>query len=727
MGVAGRVFNTAAGVTIIAQGENAPALLKQLKAKPPPLAQITSFHITRCKTKRYATFAIAGSGRGGSSRVDVLPDLAVCDDCAREINDRHARRRGYAFTNCTQCGPRYTIVESLPYDRPRTTMRSFRMCADCGREYNDPADRRFHAQPIACPVCGPKLTLLDRRGCPVDGDPLDGAAAALARGEIVAIRSLGGFLLAADAGLNSALRRLRRTKDRAGKPFALMCDSTATARLIAALPTAGLAALRSIPHPIVLLPKRRPPAIPVSNQVAPGNACLGIMLPYTPLHLLLLRAFHRISGRPPVLVMTSANRQDEPITASADELYADLAGAFDCCLTHDRPIANRCDDSVVLPGDSPNAPAILVRRSRGYAPAPLRLPPAFHVKRPVLAVGGELRSCFALAENDRVFLSPHIGDLVSPRAAAFFEETLGRLISWTGIKPEVVACDLHPDYFSTRLAEKLARRFRAKLVRVQHHYAHILSVMAEHGLPAPVIGLACDGTGYGPDKAVWGCELLLIRPGLSWLRLNHLAYMYHHEGSGELADPWRLARAYLDARLQQQTETRPRAIATSSLGRLFDAVAAVTGVCRHATFAGQAALALEAAAVEATTPRAGLFGPRGNGYEEFVATLDPRPLLRQVVADCRSGLPQPTVAVRFHRAVVRALASAAVAAAREYGTRTVCLSGGSFQNRILRQGLVAHLGRAGLAVRHNQAAPLNDGSLALGQVIAAASLFRPRS
>lgn len=594
-------------------------------------------------------------------------------------------------------------------------MRSFAMCPACRREYNDPADRRFHAQPIACPVCGPQLALLDSRGRPVAGEPIEAAAAALARGQVVAVRSLGGFLLAADASSERAISRLRHTKDRADKPLALMCDSVATARLIAHVSAPGLAALRSVPRPIVLLKKRTPAALRISERVAPGNACLGIMLPYTPLHLLLLDAFRRLSGRPPVLVMTSANQQDDPIIADTDGLYSALAGAFDYCLTHNRPIANRCDDSVVIPGDSPDGPAILVRRSRGFAPAPLRLRPAFHVKRPVLAVGGELRNCFALAAEDRVFLSPHIGDLSSPAAVAFFEEILDRMISWTGIRPEVVACDLHPDYLSVRLAERLAGRLKTGLLRVQHHLAHVLAVVAEHGLQPPVLGLACDGTGYGPDRTAWGCELLLVRPDYSWSRLGHLGYMFHREGAGELADPERVARAYLDAGLQLRGGGRRQAVATSSLGRLFDAVAAITGVCRHASFAGQAAMALE---------RAASFARHPGRYRVSPPDLDPRGLLEAVVHDQRAGLPAAEIAGRFHRGVAAGLAAAAASSALKYRVTAVCLSGGSFQNRILRRGVAMRLSRACLRVRHNQTVPLNDGGIALGQVLAAARAAR---
>jgi hydrogenase maturation protein HypF len=732
LGVLGTVSNSTRGVEIIAQGPNADFFIEKLRTNPPPLAQISRFKVTSVAAPGYSDFSIVGSSRESSLGVDVLPDIAVCVDCRKELLDSRDRRFRYPFINCTQCGPRYTIIESLPYDRPRTTMKRFPMCPDCSREYRDPKDRRFHAQPDACAVCGPQADLHDKKGNVVPGDAIRLAAEALSKGRVVAIKSLGGFQLACDATDDRAVRLLRRRKERPTKPFAIMCRSISSALTLCRINRASRNLLISPAAPIVLMPKRSKPRIPVSQMVAPDNTCYGVMLAYTPLHALLLDELRRRSGREPVLVMTSANRRDEPIAATEEEVLADLGGIFDYILTHDRPIANRCDDSVVLG----TGEAIMSRRARGYAPQPIVLDHPFHVKRPVLALGGELRNCFALGWKDKVYLSPHIGDVSSPCGKSFLLRTLDRFIEWTGIHPEAIACDLHPDYASTRLAERLGHRINIPLHRVQHHYAHIVSVVAERGLRGPVLGIACDGTGFGTDGAVWGCEFLLVMPDLDWKRVGHLDYLKLTEGGGLLANPSRVAAGYLlqalarvprglglgrHAEAVRAKLNADQALDTSSLGRLFDAVAGMTGICRDASFEGEAPIALEAAATDCS---------RGDVSREMrswpdarildkpdVLLVDPRPLIAAVSAAVLKGKDRALVAACFHRSVAAAISRAALILAARYRTKTVALSGGSFQNSILRRGISRTISRKGFRVEHNESLPVNDGGVALGQAV----------
>ena len=718
----GFVRNSGQGVTIVAQGANAQRLLDRLRRSPPPLAVITSFRVRPALTRAYEDFAIRPSRADVGGGVDVPPDLAVCADCRRELSSPTDRRYGYAFTNCTQCGPRYTIVERLPYDRPNTTMSGFPMCADCRREYADPGDRRYHAQPIACPKCGPQLVV---RPAGAGLAPVEAAIRALLEGKIVAIKSLGGYQLACDATSSRAVRRLRKRKRRPAKPFALMCESVGTARKFCRVSSAAAQLMLSAAAPIVLLPKSPRPSIGVAAEVAPRNSYLGVMLPYTPLHAILFERMSRVSGRPAVLVMTSANRKEDPILADECGLAAELPGVPDLVLTHDRPIANRCDDSVVMAEASGQSGFILVRRARGHAPQPLPLGRMFHVKRPVLAVGAEFKNAFALAGGDRAFLSPHIGTVETAVGEAFWLSAFRRYVDWTGLRPETIAVDLHPDYASGRLGERLSRDFVVPLVRVQHHYAHVLSVMAEHDLRPPLLGIVFDGTGYGPDGAVWGGEFLLVESMAKWLRAGHLAYLRLADAGNELADPRRVARTYLRQSLSRpDREDRRRFPAartlpsTSSVGRLFDAVAAITGVCRAATFDGEAPAALEAAAYREE---------KQDWYSDAVldlsvspALLRPEPIIRAVARETSAGTHPAVVAARFHNTLGKATARLADKLCDRLGVATVCLSGGSFQNALLRRRVAAGLRARGRSVYWNQAVPLNDGGIAFGQIAAAA-------
>ncbi len=745
--------NTGGGVVIIAQGRSAREFIRRLQQHPPPLATIASFAVARARLRRYDSFTIRPARNSQlvtrDSPIHVLPDLATCPDCRRELADPQDRRYGYPFINCTQCGPRYTIIETLPYDRPRTTMRRFRMCDRCRREYADPSDRRYHAQPIACPDCGPKVAIISTRNSQLvtRNSPVVAAARALLQGQIVAIKSLGGFQLACDATNTRAVARLRRRKDRPAKPLALMCESAAVAGRICRLGTKARKVLLSPAAPIVLLPKSAVPDIAVAASVAPGNARLGVMLCYTPLHAILFRRLRALAGKPAVLVMTSANRKDDPIAAADEELTKELGSVPDLVLTHDREIANRCDDSVVLVDevevkakveDSTSNSTLtstcslsILRRARGYAPRPVPLAGMFHVKHPTLAVGAEFKNAFALASGGRAFLSPHIGTVATARGKEFWLDTLVRYKEWTGIQPEVIACDLHPDYASTRLAEELSRRLELPLVRVQHHYAHILSVMAEHGLAGPTLGLAFDGTGHGTDGAVWGCEFLLVQNDLNWQRVGHLSYMRLTGAGDEVANPSRVAREYLRQASRMEgsgvlgfwgsglnSRTRgplnPPGLRTSSLGRLFDAVAAISGVCRTASFDGQAPVALEAVA----NPN-----ERGHWFTRDLLDLSvspalvrPEPLLLDVSRETSAGASPASISAKFHNTIALAVVSLADELCRRHRVTTVCLSGGSFQNSLLRCRIVA--GLRGRRVCWNHLVPLNDGGIALGQVAA---------
>jgi len=716
LGLTGFVVNTTSGVVVVVQGRRRQDFVRALRQRPPRLAEVRGLRVTATRARPLAGFRILPSRRARGAGTDVLPDLATCRACRRETFDPGARRRGYPFTNCTRCGPRYSIVTGLPYDRPNTTMAGFEMCAACRAEYANPADRRFHAQPIACPVCGPRLALDGGHALPA---PLSAAARAIVRGRVVAVKGIGGFHLVCDAASSRAVGRLRRCKERGAKPLALMCANLAAARLLCLVSRTEAAHLCSPAAPIVLL-RRKPGPAAVADAVAPGNGCLGVMLPYSPLHMLLFDELRRLGWDGPALVATSANRKDEPLAATEDELRRLPAGAADLVLTHDRPIANRCDDSVVfVPADVP----IIVRRSRGYAPQPVRLAAAFHVKHPVLAVGADGRNAFAIAAGDRVFISPHVGSVEPGPSETFFRSALARLAEWTRQTPTRVVCDLHPDYWSTRLAEKLAREYAVPLLRCQHHYCHALSVLAEHGVAERVLALVADGAGYGTDGKTWGCEFLLVERDLSWRRVGHLGELLCSGSGDELADPSRVAAEYLEQVGMDDARARlglGRAVVgaggtpTSSLGRLFDAAAAITGICRHATFSGQAAMALEAAAMHAGSWSAATGAPKREAAGAAPLIISPRPLLVRLAELALSGTPGPVAAYRFHEEVLLALVGAALALARRHRVRVICLSGGSFLNRFLHRGMLD----SGLTVLTNRQVSPGDGGIALGQALA---------
>ncbi|MFD9209285.1 carbamoyltransferase HypF [Streptomyces sioyaensis] len=752
LGLTGHVTNTGDGV--IAEVEGAPAALARfvarLGAEAPPLAVVEAVEGEDIAAAGDTGFRILPSRADGPSRTLVSPDAATCDACLAELADPADRRYRHPFLTCTHCGPRFTIVTAVPYDRALTTMDRFPMCARCAREYADPADRRFHAQPIACHDCGPRLRLLtadpaDRTRAPhpaTGPDPVADTRRLLADGAIVAVKGLGGYHLVCDASDDTAVTSLRRRKSRGDKPFALMARQLTDVEHLVRLRDEERALLTGPVRPIVLLRRAPHPAPPpdapvLSAAVAPGSPDLGVMLPYTPLHHLLLG----LPGDPPgprLLVMTSGNIAGEPIVTDDDEAVARLARLADAWLVHDRPIHLPCDDSVVRISDGE---PLFVRRSRGYAPFPVPLPVPV---RPALAAGGDLKNVLCLAEGRRAWLSAHIGDMDDLATQLAFEKAEAHLETVTGVRPELLAADRHPGYRSGRWAER--HTDGRALVRVQHHHAHIAAAMAEHGLGdrQPVIGVAFDGTGYGDDHAVWGGEILLADYD-GYRRFGQLAYVPLPGGDTTVRRPYRMALAHLRAAgldwaadlppvaacpteerplLARQLERHLNCVPTSSMGRLFDAVSSLAGICHHAGYEAQAAVALEAAALTAgEDPGPGYTfalhtAPPGQAGADTVA--DPAPVLTAIVEDLRAGTAPALIAARFHTAVAELVRRCAALARQRAGLTTVALTGGVFANTLLAEATARLLRQDGFTVLRHRRVPPNDGGLALGQIVVAA-------
>ncbi|ROQ99946.1 hydrogenase maturation protein HypF [Streptomyces sp. 2132.2] len=749
LGLAGHVTNTPEGV--VAEVEGAPAAVsafcERLAADAPPLAVVDTVDHHEVPASGGAGFTIVASRSGGPARTLVSPDVATCADCLAELADPADRRHRHPFITCTHCGPRFTIVTGLPYDRAHTTMARFPMCPACAHEYADPADRRFHAQPVACPDCGPRLRLLS--GSPpretAGADPVAEARRMLADGAILAVKGLGGYHLACDASHPRAVAELRRRKARGDKPFALMAREPADVEPLVHLGPAERDLLRGPVRPIVLLRRRSGAAAGglVADAVAPGSPDLGVMLAYTPVHHLLLG----LPGDPPgprLLVMTSGNLSGEPIVTDDTEALDRLARLADGWLTHDRPIHVPCDDSVVRVCDGE---PLTLRRSRGHAPLPLDLPlpvPA------ALAAGGDLKNAFCLGEGRKAWLSAHIGDMDDLATQYAFERAGQQLESITGVTPGLLAVDRHPGYRSGRLVR--GRAAGRPVVGIQHHHAHIASAMAEHGEDGArrVIGFAFDGTGYGDDGAVWGGEVLLADYA-GYTRFAHLAYVPLPGGDAAVHRPYRMALSHLRAAgldwdpdlpctaacppeelrlLRRQLERNLHCVPTSSMGRLFDAVSSLAGVCHHAGYEAQAAVELECAALAgAGSGAAPATGPDG-GYAFALdpgvpgggvpVTADPAPVLAAVVADVRAGTPRARIAARFHAAVADLVATLAVLARERHGLDTVALSGGVFANTLLSCACARLLRERGFTVLRHHRVPPNDGGLALGQLMVAA-------
>ncbi|MEO8369894.1 MAG: carbamoyltransferase HypF [Candidatus Solibacter sp.] len=697
-GLAGWVCNDSSGVLIEIEGDEAAVggFLAALRDEHPPLAWVQDVSVTALPCADDSGFAIRDSVAEDGRFSLVSADIATCADCERESLDPADRRYGYAFLNCTNCGPRYTIVQDIPYDRARTTMAAFTMCAACRAEFADPADRRFHAQPTACAACGPALS----------GSVAE-AQQRLAAGEILAIKGLGGFHLACDARDAEAVQRLRARKRRSDKPFAVMARDVAAARAWCVVDQIAEQSLAGPRRPIVILPLRE--GVGLVPGIAPGNLTLGVMLPYTPLHHLL---FHGAAFD--TLVMTSGNLSEEPIVVSNADARARLGGVADWFLDHNREIYMRADDSLVRVFDGAER---VMRRSRGYVPQTLDTGRALPE---LLAVGGELKNVFCLTKGTHAIVSQHIGDLENYETLVFFQETLGNLRKLFRVTPRAVSYDLHPGYLSTKFALAMEG---VEAIGVQHHHAHIASCMAENGLAGEVIGVAMDGTGYGEDGAIWGGEFL-VAGYAGFTRRAHLRYVPLAGGDAAVREPWRSAMGYdgaaerfaevvPEARLRvvrRMIETGTNTVMTSSCGRLFDAVAALAGGRYEVNYEGQAAIELEALAAPGCEAR--------YGFEIAGEEVDFRPMMHEIMGGRE---PAALVSARFHNTLAAAMVEMCSIMRRETGHDRVCLSGGTFQNMTLLSLAVSGLRTAGFAVYLHRLVPPNDGGLALGQAMVASA------
>ena len=730
-GLSGSVHNTSGAVVIEVEG--APAALDtfatELQGQAPPLARIDDVSALEVAVQGVPGFVILESRGVEGAYQPIAADAATCDECLGEVRDPGDRRHGYAFTNCTNCGPRFTIIEDVPYDRALTTMRAFTMCTACAAEYVDPANRRFHAQPNACAACGPRVWLAGRDGVELAGDAVAGAAAALRSGSVVAVKGLGGFQLAVLAADEAAITRLRARKRRPHKPFAVMAQTLEEVRVLAVVSDAEARVLSGPARPVVLLQRRRDTPGLIADGVAPGLDEVGVMLPATPLHHLLLAAV----AAP--LVMTSGNVTDEPIAKDNDEAVERLGAVADAFLLHDRDIYARYDDSVVrVIGDAEH----VVRRARGYCPLPIDV--AVDTV-PVLAYGAHLKNTFCLVRDGRAFVGPHLGDLDNPHALRHHEEALATYLRLFRAAPASVAADLHPDYASTRLAERWWQDGAAP-VQVQHHHAHVASVMAEHRLKGQVLGVAFDGTGYGDDGTIWGGELLVCDE-TSFRRVGHLVPAAQPGGDRCAREGWRMALAYAlaagldaaelpawlargpgapDARAWRlvgrvaATPGSPAAPRSSSAGRLFDAVASIVGAGHVSSFEAAAAMRLEAMA--RTAPPVEAITVRTSGTPLLI---DAPGLVAALIAQRQQGRAAAEVAAVFHESLALAVADACALLAGAEGIERVALSGGVFQNVLLLQRTTALLRERELTVFTNHAVPANDGGVSLGQAYVAAS------
>jgi hydrogenase maturation protein HypF len=739
--LAGYVLNDERGVLLEAEGDRGrvASFLERLPTEAPPLAHVQSVAADELEPQGERGFVIAASERSGEPEALVSPDTATCDDCLAELFDPGDRRYRYPFINCTNCGPRFTIVRGVPYDRPLTTMAGFEMCERCRAEYNDPLDRRFHAQPNACPECGPRAWLATRDGAEVGGtgDAVRAAAAALLEGRIVAVKGIGGFHLACRADDEEAVTALRSRKHREDKPFAMMAPDLDSARRLVELTPSEEELLLGPQRPIVIAPRR--PAAAVADSVAPRSRDLGVMLPYSPLHHLLL------ADAGSALVLTSGNVSDEPIAYRDDEALARLGRIADLFLVHDRPIETRTDDSVLRAhAAAASGRPILVRRSRGYVPESLELPVECH--RPILACGAELKNTFAVAKGARAWVGHHIGDLENYETLVSFTEGVEHFERLFSVEPELVAHDLHPEYLSTKYARE---RPGVERVGIQHHHAHLAACLAEHGETGSAIGAIYDGTGWGSDGTVWGGELLA--GGLEdCKRVGFLFPVRLPGGEAAIREPWRMACAWLAAAQGEERPAPPPALRgeveearwgevcelvrsgvaspiTTSAGRLFDAAAAICGVRTRVNYEGQAAIEFEAVADPSEAGSYPLpvidvgsaLSVKRDDRDALV--LDARVLIRALVADLGGGADVAQVSARFHNSIAGATAEACATQAGGLDIDRVALSGGVFQNRLLLERTAAALRERGLRVLIPERLPPNDGGIACGQVAVAAA------
>lgn len=712
----GYVLNNELGVLIEVEGNknDLEEFLKRLQTELPPAARIFSIDKKFLPPVGYTSFEIRKSEKSGEVKVSVLPDLATCKDCLRELFDPKNRRYRYPFINCTNCGPRFTIILSLPYDRENTTMRKFKMCPACYKEYTDPTDRRFHAQPNACPECGPHVELLNEKGEKVaERDAaLKKTVAMLEEGKILAVKGLGGFHLICDATNEEAVRELRRRKRREEKPFAVMFKDLNQVKNYAEISKLEEIALTGVETPIVILKKRKNTNL--APSVSPDTETVGAFLPYTPLHHILLNDF----GKP--IVATSCNLTDEPIMYKNEEVEKILGELVDGALVHNRDIARRCDDSVVrvIAGR-----VIPIRRSRGYAPLPVLLP--FKLKRPVLALGPHMKVTVALGKENRVYLSQHIGDIDNVKAEEFLKETVKDLIKLFEIEPEVVVADYHPGYFTTKFGKEF---FPNKLKQVYHHHAHAISVMAENEVPIDekVIAFSFDGTGYGADGKIWGGEVL-VSSYFDFEREFHLRYFPLPGGDKAVKEPYRTAVSLiveseedpekflnLDSErlrfIKHMVLRRINSPLTSSMGRLFDGVSSILGLKQKVSYHAQAAILLEELSSKSSTDKSYPFKIEGN-------EIDWRPIILEILSDLKKGVPVQEIGMKFHNTVVEIIVKTAQMLKEKTGIERVALSGGVFQNKILTEKSFERLSSLGFKPIIHQVVPPNDGGISLGQAV----------
>jgi len=721
-GIRGWVLNSSEGVTIWAEGteEQISGFYQAILANPPKLAMIVSHYQIPRDVEGYQSFFIKHSEKSARKDVIIPPDVSTCEDCFREITDPSNRRYRYPFTNCTNCGPRFTIIMDVPYDRDKTTMREFSMCPDCAREFEDPLDRRFHAQPNACPVCGPRVTLRDQEGNVYEGLGHE----FLKAGKILAVKGLGGFHLVCDARNRETVAALRKRKIREFKPFAVMCRDLKVVEKYCFVSPEEAALLQSPAHPIVILKRRRLDDLP--QELAPGINTLGVMLPYTPLHYLLF------DDDLEILVMTSANISDDPLIIDNEEALEKLRGIADYYLMHNRKIYNRCDDSLAAVVDGE---VQIYRRARGYVPLPVDLPEEVP---PILGCGGELKNTFCLTKGRSAYLSQHLGDLNHFGNYQQFLYTIPRFEKMLNVKPEVIAYDLHPDYMATRWAK---RQEGVVKIGVQHHHAHMASCLAENQAQGPALGVICDGTGYGTDGAIWGFEFFAGTPA-ELQRVAHLAYV-PLPGEVTIKKPTRMAFTYLyelfgprglrwakkylptlpgeeQQVLIRQLEGRLNTVPTSSCGRLFDAVSAVLGVCTRVQYEAQAAMEMEALADPDVR--------EGYDFELSAASLPYQigvlGVWEGVLRDLERGTPVPVIAGKFHWTLVEMIAKVLEKLREDTCLNRVVLSGGVFQNRLLFSMLRRKLGEAGFEVLFHRKVPPNDGGISLGQVYIASEVMK---
>jgi hydrogenase maturation protein HypF len=719
----GWVCNTSEDVKIEVEGEagDIERFLRGIREQAPPMSHIESITAVTGDPAGHEKFEIRESITEEGKYQLVSPDIATCPDCLKEIFDPADRRYRYPFTNCTNCGPRFTIIADIPYDRPNTTMRSFRMCPECQKEYDDPLDRRFHAQPNACPICGPRLELTDAGGNRIDcNDIIRKTSELLKEGKIVAVKGLGGFLLACDATSEKAVNRLRQRKNRPAKPLAVMAAGLDEAKRHGEINDAEAGLLTSSGSPIVLVKWKETSTI--TKAVAPGLKYLGVMLPYTPLHHLLLRE----AGIP--LVMTSGNISEEPIARDNDEALKRLGEIADSFLRHNRDIYARYDDSVMTVNDGVSG---FVRRARGYAPYPIHLP---YKSRQILGCGAEEKNTFCLTRDNFAFVSQHIGDMENLETLEHLTDTVELYKTMFRIEPEIIAHDMHPEYLPTKYGKELAEREKIHLVPVQHHHAHIASCLADNGINGPVIGVSFDGTGYGTDGHIWGGEFL-IADYRKFTRMAHLEYLPLPGGALAIKKPYRTAIGYLLALvietdrdlpifkgiddielniIQNQIDKKINTPLTSSMGRLFDAAAALTGIREVIEYEAQAAIDLETSANEAPDETGDY--PFSVIRQDGTSIIKIRDLLAAIISDLHDRIPRAVIAARFHNSVVEMILKLCQSISTEIGISEVALSGGVFQNRLLLRKTMTRLESAGLRVYTHHQVPCNDGGISLGQV-----------